>query len=258
MRGCVGYWIFGLLGDLSNGRGALYKCTSERNTPSHIQSITSTDSLPLHQLITVGLTECRPYQTQIRLHPITMPWRLFYKSMQVGNRSLARGSVGKLIWSIDSSVFQRDFICQLKKYICRKFFFVCRSSFVRNDIPFLSVVLAVDRLPCLLLFPIFQLEMMTDHSAHILLLSVLSIRAYIRSQVNSIVRVHLFFLSVTHLSFFFCMPTGRPPRRYPRSVVKEWIKCQIIFLLQVCKLFVKMEILTFLSFYCLWIGFLQK
>ena len=43
------------LGDLSNGRAALYKCISEGNTPSHRQSVNPTDHFPLRQLITLGL-----------------------------------------------------------------------------------------------------------------------------------------------------------------------------------------------------------
>ncbi len=56
MDGCVRACV----DDLSNGQAALYKCTSEGTT------LNPTDSLPLHQLITLGIAghlglgDCRP------------------------------------------------------------------------------------------------------------------------------------------------------------------------------------------------------
>ena len=52
--------------DISNGQVALYKYTSEGNTPSHIELINPTDCLLLRQLITLGIAshlslgDCRP------------------------------------------------------------------------------------------------------------------------------------------------------------------------------------------------------
>ena len=58
--------------DLFSRRAALYKCTSEVNTCSHIQPINPTDSLPLRQLIMDSSCSCRSSRHR-QLHASSRP-----------------------------------------------------------------------------------------------------------------------------------------------------------------------------------------